>query len=438
MIGGFSDSSISIDTPVININNTDSAGMLAIILQLAQSGRVPLTAEQFIRLYMSKDLTLKYPGDLISEKKLDGYNSYLWEFISKSEYLKSDSYSPPERSLYDVLMRLAIETFKPWFNEPKDYWINILFVGDFSEVSDAINVLIDPQFQISHTVSASDMMSAQARSPQIFLEWNALVPDPYTVVDSNAVVLTTPNADETGLSQIESSDTKLSDVYSLYDSYVGKKWLCGGDGSGLLTKDNISWLAAGGTNRQKYQILIGILARKHYLGFQDATKLYNDSLTDQSKDPESTKLRQTKARSLVNKHVMIYYKLCVSILASLSPFGSAIIKIPLPTSRAIYSIYSLFSMFFTQTRLIRMKHNTPDDDICYLLGSGFYQAPNGHEKLINTLLDEEFAESLLFKIGNQIVEITDLDRLLTKPTQDWINDLAERWVFRNTLSLKRE
>lgn len=332
------------------------------------------------------------PGD----PKLIGFNSTKWAKLSAKEY-RSDKTNPKlERPLYQVLIRLMLENFKL---SKEIQLVNIFLIGDFIEIEDAIRIMGGRDFQIK----------------DIDIDWNGFVPDPYLAGDSNsrAVDLNRIGGNVGGLSRM-ANDVKVSPIHQLYDKYVGQKWLSGEDNSGALTKENIIGLA---TIPQKIQNAC------------IATLNKNDYLNDLTNPND-------------NGDIRLYYHMCLAVIASCAPGGTAIIKIPLPTNRALYGIYSLFAMFFPKVRLIKLRYTPLDNDICYLLGMGFISAPekyaaveNANLFIVRLLLEGDPMDSVLYYLSSSSTNYPIVDRQLNEAlagsTRTWIDKLQRAWYSRN-------
>jgi hypothetical protein len=199
-----------------------------------------------------------------------------------------------------------------------------------------------------------------------YLEWKAFVPDPYN-----------PN------------QLNLSETFPLYDRYVNDKWLVGPDGSGLPSDANLQWLKVSRT--QNNHLVIGAETRLDY--FEEGT-------------------------AAIRK----YYRLCLSVLVACQAGSTACLKITLPTTNGMYGIYSLFSLFFNQTRLVKTRHSPPDDTTAYLIG---IDAQPLSLEILNILVDDnQMVKVLAILSSNTNRQLdSDLNRLVGEPTEVYIDRL---------------
>lgn len=215
----------------------------------------------------------------------------------------------------------------------------------------------------------------------IEMDWRAMVPDPYEYPDNYP----------------HDSPSQVLPVYQLYDEYIGSKWFCGLDGSGRLSKENIIWLSSNAS--AKSPLVIGALRR---LDYQD----------------DSAEM------------IKLYYRLCLSVLACSMPGGVAAIKISLPVNGALLGIYSLFSIFFPQTRIVKFKQFNPDDNTVFLIGIGNAEVPL--EFFPMALESDDSMNAILYNLSqNSQYPHSDLNRVIGQDILNWINVIRDEWEFRN-------
>lgn len=197
-----------------------------------------------------------------------------------------------------------------------------------------------------------------------YVEWKGFVPDPYK-----------PN------------HLNLSETFPLYDRYVNDKWLVGPDGSGSSSDANLRWLKVSAI--QSNQLVVGAEVRLNY---------FNDSPAE----------------------IKRYYRLCLSVLVSCQTGSTALLKITLPTNNAIYGIYSLFSLFFSRTRLVKTRHSSPDDTTAYLIG---IDAQPISLDILGILINDDQASKVLAILSSNTNRELDqeLNRLIREPTEVYID-----------------
>ena len=306
----------------------------------------------------------KPPLTYIEEMQLDFFNPYLWSKFSNAEYEKSGL---GFTNKYEIILRLILKYFE---GLPKDYPVDILLIGDFLEVLGFSNVLNFPTFKYEGLV----------------LSWKGLVPDPHSRVSRNYY---NPELKRNNDSFLERT---IGNSFPSYDSGVGRKWYCGSDGSGLLVSENITWI-----NEKKSILIVGSLENKTHLDMNiDVIKLY--------------------------------YKLCLSSVAACKQNGICCIKIHLPINNGLYGIYSLFSLFFHKTRLIKLKHQPADDLSCYLIG--IYNIPLEKDEL-QILLEPEAMQKVLTVFAKETINLSEfMDKRLTPELSKWMQSIRKKWDLR--------
>jgi len=283
--------------------------------------------ENIVNLY---DETSDYPTPIQRLKGLglvEGFSQLRWIKLSKklieSSMTKDNKNNIDVRALRDAIVRFGAKDFVPItsaiMESAKAINIEMFIMGDTVEV-----------FKIVELVSHKDF-----KLPALRLTWKAFTPDPYL-----------------GNSVMENAKiAHLSLTHQLYDLYMGR-WLSGIDGQGNFSTLNMRWLASRPVEQKSYFVYAGI-DRINYLVDYDATTIRS------------------------------YYRLVLGALFSCREGGTAIIRLPLPSIKAIYGLYGLIKTHFLSVRLIKQFTDLPDDDIAYVVATGFSES-----SLLPSLLDK--------------------------------------------------
>lgn len=308
------------------------------------------------------------PEVIIKGLQLPGFNDQTWITLSEAAYLKTAEYiSSKDIRAHEVILKYLVQFFGEFTAPTLD---NVLLVGDFEEISNAVGVLSEGSLWTN-----------------LDLDWKGLSTDPYTRTAYNFQAFTNDPH-----SQI------ISAVHPVYDRYSGKKWYCGSDGTGLLSNANLSWLS--GRESLKSIVVIGDLVRNSYL---------DDGLLA----------------------VDLYYRLCLAVVAGCKLGGMAAIRISLPVNRGLYGIYALFSIFFQRSEIVSLKHWGPDDNTCYLVGINCLQMPTG---FMDLALGANARNRVLSHLTADYNSLGDsLTRALSPAIEKWIRKVASDWSIRNVL-----
>lgn len=338
---GYSHSSLLVDVP-LTVNQKSAAELIQILATNAKN--VP-TVE--MRQYLlGENLVWRSPNSVIRSLKLPNFNAQKWMATSRREY-STENQKANQTPLYEVLLLYMIQ-YTPAIKA--DSSTAVLFLGDYDEILKPVEVVISPDFQ------------------HRFLEWKAFVGDPYN-----------PN------------QVNLSEIFPLYDQYLGDKWLVGPDTSGMPSDVNLQWLNTRVKSTVQPRLVLAARSRLDYL--QDDF----DSLKRQ-------------------------YQSCLALLAACQVGSTAVLKITLPTVNGIYAIYALFSLFFGRVRLVKTRHSTPDDSTAFLVG--VEAQPIGQEVLNGLLGDDAMLKTLAILASNTNRQLdNDLNRLLKDPTDTHIDAL---------------
>lgn len=310
------------------------------------------------------------PMITIQALQLPGFNDQTWIALSENSYSKTAEYNNSHQSIrpYEVLFRYMIQFLPKFETLTLD---NALLVGDFEELTNPVGVL-----------------TAGALWPLFHLDWKGLSTDPYSRTAFNFQL-----ANQDPNSQV------ISPLHPVYDEYCGKKWYCGADGTGLLTDANLTWLIK--QTSLKSIVTIGDLSRNSYL---------DDGLST----------------------IDLYYRLCLATVAGCRKGSVSSLKISLPVNRALYGIYCLFSLFFERVELISLKHWSPDDDTCYLIGVGCLEEMPA--AFMDFALRPQARNKILTYLTRDYKSLGDaLTRALSSTIEKWINEVASDWGIRNAL-----
>jgi hypothetical protein len=229
------------------------------------------------------------------------------------------------------------------------------------------------------------------------MSWKGFCPDPHEIYNTHHIAalsladLTYPGG------TLEGADVRIATSVPEYDNFLGKRFFCGPDGTGLLNDGNLNWLA--GNTNTKSLLVVGALDRPNY--FDDSPSAID-----------------------------IHYRLCLGVLACISQGGVAVLKIMLPTSRAWLGVYSLFAIFFARVRLVKFKQTPYDDDTVYLIGFECVGVPI---ELFNIVIKTPaVTNNLLLYLSQYTTPLhLDLNRILRQDLQDWIAKMSEIWSIRN-------
>lgn len=333
LAAGFSHSSLLVDLS-LNVNKQPTAELIKAIVANAAT---PTTQE--MRNYLTlENHVWRPPIAIIRDLNLPGFTSQRWMTTSRREYL-TEAQRANQTPLYEVLLLYMVQYTA---NIKTDGLIPTLFIGDYDEILKPIEIIVNPDFRHQ------------------YLEWKALVPDPYK-----------PN------------QLNLSETFPVYDRYVNDKWLVGPDATGSPTDINLQWLKV--SLNQKQQLILAAETRLDY--FDDGPNA-----------------------------IRRYYRLCLAVLVSCQNGSTACLKITLPTNNAIYGIYSLFSLFFSRTRLVKTRHSPPDDTTAYLIG---LDAQPITLDILNILVDDQQMLKVLAILSSNTNRQLDqdLNRLIRESTE---------------------
>lgn len=369
----YTNPSISVDFPLV-VNRLSSGELLG---GLESALGVPLTEDETNTLYSDLPNYLR-PASLILELGLPGFTSFVWSRLSNRNYTKITDYKTFGTRLYnDALLRLMIQHFSGLTQETN---LEVILIGDYKELVKIIDVMNSETFYV----------------PGINLSWKGLAPDPHEIIDSNYKAAVQSWDLRVFHPNFESTEARISSGFPAYDSDLGNRWFSGPDGTGLLTNENIVWLA---NRTQKSLMVIGAIDRTDYL--DDSPELIN-----------------------------VYYRVCLAVLASTAESGTASIKISLPFNRALLGVYALFSLFFKRVRLVKFKQFTPDDNTVYLLGMTKIQAAPALYGILSG--DRNLEERIMNFLGKYTAPInTEINTAFSARTSQWIGDVRNTWAVRN-------
>lgn len=372
-LGSYSDPSIYIDQ-VLTINNRDPATIVnGIPPALAKTS----TPSDEAALYES-DPNYLHTRRLVEELDLPGYSPSAWQDFSTKENKLSERYRVAgDRLISETLLRIAVQNFA---GKNQTFYLEAVLIGDFKELRQIVSVITSSGFYV----------------PGIEMSWKGFCPDPHEIYNTNLkAALSFPDLKyPTG--NIEGSETRITTAIPEYDNYLGKKWYCGSDGSGLLNDLNLLWLAR--NVNTKSLLVAGVLDRQYL----------DDS------------------RPVID----IHYRLCLGVLACTLQGGVAILKIFLPSNRALLGIYSLFALFFARVRLVKFKQHPLDDNTVYLVGFECIGIPPNFFEMV--LRSPSLANNLLFYLSQQTSQLhVDLNRILNFDLRNWLDRVRNIWSIRN-------
>jgi hypothetical protein len=194
----------------------------------------------------------------------------------------------------------------------------------------------------------------------------------------------------------------MSTINSTFDDDMDSNSLAGLDGSGMLNTPNLMWIEKNSIEKksnESYHLVYGALQSVSYL------------------DVSPTMIK-------------LYLRLALSVLSSLDTMGIGILKIPIPHNLAMRGIYSLYSMLFQNTEIVRFKHESPDNPTVYLIGIHKLSHLNG---LVQTVLGSETSiDSLLYFLGSQnTLDYSTINNILRVSFTEWVDKLSNLWIGRN-------
>lgn len=348
----------------------------AISLALDSRGSVPDLSQLKSTLFEYENKIYSPSENIYAAIKsglLDGFNSSVWMAISKSKHKTKIDQS----SVNTTLLSMAMEKLSGQSS------VNVFVIGDFEPVS--------------HLVTNIDEFLDYVSSKVI--NWSAQVPDPYAIKDVNSKFL-------------KSSDVKLkmSSIHSLYDKYMGDKWMCGADGTGSMSNVNINSSMIQDRNPTRL-VVMGVLSRDNYLSDVVWPSMFVNNI------------------EIV---IELYTRLCLSVIANSVPGGIGIIKVSMPKNRALKGIYVLCSIFFQEVRLLKFNNQPPDDDTCYLMGIGFRPRESISSKL-TSILDPEKLLPVISKLADLYsIDIEEqIKKVSDSKDEAWVNSLVSDWPLRN-------
>jgi len=314
----------------------------------------------------------KYPSPetLLRILELPGYNEATWRRLSDAYYQQTDAFKATSNLHWSVIVLRRALSSMPKLNSGS--LLDVLFIGDFHEIQ-----------PMASLIAKSEIAQAE-----LYLDWHAFCPDPYSD-EPNQFYL---------FSKRDANKTTLKEIYPFYEQQVGRSWLAGADGSGLLNETNLLQMT---TMRKSYLVI-------------------------------------TAVKRMSPHDLPVLLRTVLAVFSTCEIGGTAVIRFVIPQTAGVWGLLAFIDLFFTNTRLIRLKQTSPDDNTIHVIGTGFI----GLSATLLKMLIEMACAAVgpLGRASNLLLYLNqnsnkqqeeDVARVYIQPLRQFLSGAATRWERRN-------